>query len=161
MLTQEGVPVDTPSRCLLCLPYVLSYVPTVATDDVLSLADDEVRHEIQYYDHFGNPTAKVQHGFSPLGHDLITLQDYDALNRASKLWLPVAYGSSDGSYVNPGKLSQTARSFFLYGMDSHPYSLTVYDGSALNEVVEEYGPGKNWHTTVTFASYFLRWLLIV
>ena len=34
-------------------PYVLSYVPTVATDDVLSLADDEVRHEIQYYDHFG------------------------------------------------------------------------------------------------------------
>ena len=128
-------------------PYVLSYVPTVATDDVLSLADDEVRHEIQYYDHFGNPTVKVQHGFSPLGHDLITLQDYDALNRASKLWLPVAYGSSDGSYVNPGKLSQTARSFFLYGMDSHPYSLTVYDGSALNEVVEEYGPGKNWHTT--------------
>lgn len=90
------------------------------------------------YNHFGNPTVKVQHGFSPLGHDLITLQDYDALNRASKLWLPVAYGSSDGSYVNPGKLSQTARSFFLYGMDSHPYSLTVYDGSALNEVVEEY-----------------------
>ena len=43
MLTQEGVPVDTPSRCLLCLPYVLSYVPTVATDDVLSLVDDEVR----------------------------------------------------------------------------------------------------------------------
>lgn len=128
-------------------PYVLSYVPTVATDDVLSLADDEVRHEIQYYDHFGNPTVKVQHGFSPLGHDLITLQDYDALNRASKLWLPVAYGSSDGSYVNPGKLSQTARSFSLYGMDSHPYSLTVYDGSALNEVVEEYGPGKSWHTT--------------
>ena len=82
-----------------------------------------------------------------MGHDLITLQDYDALNRASKLWLPVAYGSSDGSYVNPGKLSQTARSFSLYGMDSHPYSLTVYDGSALNEVVEEYGPGKNWHTT--------------
>ena len=33
-----------------------------------------------------------------MGHDLITLQDYDALNRASKLWLPVAYGSSDGSY---------------------------------------------------------------
>ena len=128
-------------------PYVLSYVPTVATDDVLSLADAEVRHEIQYYDHFGNPTVKVQHGFSPLGHDLITLQDYDALNRAGKLWLPVAYGSSDGSYVNPGKLSQTARSFFLYGMDSHPYSLTVYDGSALNEVVEEYGPGKSWHTT--------------
>ena len=82
-----------------------------------------------------------------MGHDLITLQDYDALNRASKLWLPVAYGSSDGSYVNPGKLSQTARSFFLYGMDSHPYSLTVYDGSALNEVVEEYGPGKSWYTT--------------
>ena len=126
-------------------PYVLSYVPTVATDDVLSLADAEVRHEIQYYDHFGNPTVKVQHGFSPLGHDLITLQDYDALNRTSKLWLPVAYGSSDGSYPDLGKLKQSVRSF--YSEDSHPYSLTVYDGSALNEVVEEYGPGKSWHTT--------------
>ena len=126
-------------------PYVLSYVPTVATDDVLSLADADVRHEIQYYDHFGNPTVKVQHGFSPLGHDLITLQDYDALNRTSKLWLPVAYGSSDGSYPDLGKLKQSVRSF--YSEDSHPYSLTVYDGSALNEVVEEYGPGKSWHTT--------------
>ena len=75
----------------------------------------------------------------------MTLQDYDALNRTSKLWLPVAYGSSDGSYPDLGKLKQSVRSF--YSEDSHPYSLTVYDGSALNEVVEEYGPGKSWHTT--------------
>ena len=126
-------------------PYVLSYVPTVATDDVLSLADADVRHEIQYYDHFGNPTVKVQHGFSPFGNDLFTVQDYDGLNRESKLWLPVADGSNDGSYPAPGKLKQSVCSF--YGGDSHPYSLTVYDGSALNEVVEEYGPGKSWHTT--------------
>ena len=126
-------------------PYVLSYVPTVATDDVLSLADADVRHEIQYYDHFGNPTVKVQHGFSPFGNDLFTVQDYDGLNRESKLWLPVADGSNDGSYPAPGKLKQSVCSF--YGEDSHPYSLTVYDGSALNEVVEEYGPGKSWHTT--------------
>ena len=88
---------------------------------------------------------KVQHGFSPFGNDLFTVQDYDGLNRESKLWLPVADGSNDGSYPAPGKLKQSVCSF--YGEDSHPYSLTVYDGSALNEVVEEYGPGKSWHTT--------------
>ena len=31
--------------------------------------------------------------------------------------------------------------------DTHLSLLPVYDGSALNEVVEEYGPGKSWHTT--------------
>ncbi|WP_435370470.1 DUF6443 domain-containing protein, partial [Bacteroides caecimuris] len=67
------------------------------------------------------------------------------MNRESKLWLPAADGSNDGSYPDIGKLKQSARSF--YSEDSHPYSLTVYDGSALNEVVEEYGPGKSWHTT--------------
>ena len=66
------------------------------------------------------------------------------MNRESRLWLPTADGSNDGSYPDIGKLKQSARSF--YSEDSHPYSLTVYDGSALNEVVEAYGPGKSWHT---------------
>ena len=55
-------------------PHVVSYIPTVASDNVLTLGADEVRHEIQYYDRFGNPTVKVQHGFSPYGDDLFTLQ---------------------------------------------------------------------------------------
>ncbi|MCS2585134.1 DUF6443 domain-containing protein [Bacteroides sp. BFG-551] len=127
-------------------PHVITFFPTVATDDLLSLSPDQLRHEIQYYDHFGNSTVKVFHGFSPLGNDLFTVQEYDGLHRESNLWLPVAYGSSDGSYVDPGLLMQSARSSFLYGEDSHPYSRVVYDGSALNEVVSKYGPGKDWHT---------------
>lgn len=82
---------------------------------------------------------KVDHGFSPFGNDLFTLQDYDGLGRASDLWLPVTKGNADGSYVEPASLKRTAQSFSLYGKDSHPYSHSVYDGSALNELVEQYG----------------------
>ena len=127
-------------------PHVISYIPTIATDDVLSLGTDEVRHEIQYYDYYGNPTVKVDHGFSPFGNDLFTLQDYDGLGRASDLWLPMTKGNTDGSYVEPASLRRAAQSFSLYGKDSHPYSRSVYDGSALNELVEQYGPGMDWHT---------------
>lgn len=70
-------------------PHVISYIPTVASDNVLTLGADEVRHEIQYYDRFGNPTVKVQHGFSAYGDDLFTLQEYDGIGRESNLWLPV------------------------------------------------------------------------
>lgn len=52
-------------------PHVISFTPTVASSDVLSLSVDNVRQDIQYYDYFGNPTVKVQHGFLPYGDDLL------------------------------------------------------------------------------------------
>ena len=129
-------------------PHVISYIPTVASDNVLTLGADEVRHEIQYYDLFGNPTVKVQHGFSPYGDDLFTLQEYDGIGRESNLWLPVTKGGTNGSYVDPAALKSTAEEFSPYGKDAHPYSRTIYDNSPLNEVVEQYGPGSDWHSGV-------------
>ena len=126
-------------------PHVISFTPTVASSDVLSLSVDNVRQDIQYYDYFGNPTVKVQHGFSPYGDDLFTLQEYDGLNRASNRWLPVSRANTNGAYVSPGLLKDATKAFFLYGNDANPYSHTVYDHSPLNEVVEEYGPGRAWH----------------
>ena len=128
-------------------PHVISFIPTVATDNILSLKGNEVRHEIQYYDYYGNPTVKVQHGFSPYGKDISTLQEYDGLGRESNLWLPVAKDNADGAYTNPGTLRNAAKAFFLYGNDTSPYNRTVYDKSALNEVIEQYGPGVAWHNT--------------
>lgn len=100
----EGLGANGPLSPTMEQPHVISYIPTIATDDVLSLGTDEVRHEIQYYDYFGNPTVKVDHGLSPFGNDLFTLQDYDGLGRASDLWLPVTKGNADGSYVEPASL---------------------------------------------------------
>ena len=44
-------------------PYVISFIPRAGSSDIQSLGMDSVRQEIQYYDHFGNPNVKVQHGF--------------------------------------------------------------------------------------------------
>ena len=126
-------------------PHVVTIVPLVKSADASALGTGEARQEVQYFDSFGNPVVKARHGFSSRGNDLYTLQGYDGLNRPEKEWLPVPLAGTNGMYVSPAELERAARGSSLYGEDEHPYSLTVYDGSALDEVVEEYGPGSDWH----------------
>ncbi len=81
-------------------PYVISFIPTAGSSDIQSLGMDSVRQEIQYYDHFGNPNVKVQHGFSPLGNDIFTLQAYDSLNRETNQWQSVSDNATNSVYGN-------------------------------------------------------------
>lgn len=128
-------------------PHIITFIPTAASSDILSLGVDNVRQEIQYYDHFGNPNVKVQHGFSPFGDDLFTLQEFDGLNRKSNLWLPVTKANTNGSYVSPGLLKDATKAFSLYEYDTNPYTHVIYDTSPLDEIVEQYGLGKAWHSS--------------
>ncbi len=126
-------------------PHIISYTPTIASSDALSLGENQVRHEIQYYDRFGNPTENIKPGFSPLGGDLYTLQDYDGLNRESNQWLPVLKASMGGIYVHPQLVQDAVKQFTPYGNDPYPYTRPVYDGTPKNEIVAKYGPGEDWH----------------
>ena len=126
-------------------PHVVTIVPLVKSADASALGTGEARQEVQYFDSFGNPVVKARHGFSSRGNDLYVLQGYDGLNRPEKEWLPVPLAGTNGMYVSPAELERAARASSLYGEDEHPCSRTVYDGSALDEVVEEYGPGADWH----------------
>lgn len=126
-------------------PHLITITPTVKSEQLAGLVAGEMREEVQYFDHWGNPTVKVQHGFSPYGDDLYTLTEYDGLNRESHLWLPVTQTGTNGAYVEPGVLMEAARGFAPYAADEYPYGRKVYDNSALNELREEYHPGEEWH----------------
>ncbi len=99
---------------------------------------------IQYYDNFGRPTENVQRGISPTGADLIALKEYDFLSRDLRSWLPTVVKDNNGAFYNETHLID--KTITAYN-DQNPYSLTVYENSSLSRVLEQFGPGQDWHKT--------------
>lgn len=97
--------------------------------------------KIAYFDGLGRPVQTVMKGTSPLGKDIVTLQEYDQAGRAWRNWQPAPTGES-GAYVHTDVFQSTASGFYA---DNHPYSETLYEPTPLNRVKEQYGPGKNWY----------------
>jgi len=102
---------------------------------------------IQYYDGLGRPNQTVQVGITPYPdyNDLLSLQEYDPIGREGKSWLP-AVTSGNGAYVaDPITAITNYYSSNANISDTHPYSKPVYEASPLNRVLEQYGPGQDWH----------------
>jgi RHS repeat-associated protein len=122
--------------------YIVTYTPRVATTDLSSLPDTSTCPSIQYFDGLGRPVQTVAVAATPGLTDLGATTQYDGMGRPYKTWLPVVNNGA-GAYVDPANgipsLASTS-----YPSESKPYSLNLYDGSPLNRVVKEYGPGANW-----------------
>ncbi len=114
--------------------YIIS---RIMLNDTESLYMDKV----VYYDGLGRPYETVQKGFTPLGSDLVTYQEYDVVGRESKKWLPATVPGNNGLFVPLNRLSNYAANSYL---DSKPYNLPIYEASPLNRVLEQYGPGQAW-----------------
>lgn len=99
------------------------------------------REQIQYFDGLGNPVLIVGKNASPTGADILTLQEYDNLNREREAWNPISINRM-GGYVEFNQLRKAAEAFYT---DSKPYSKFVYEDSPLNRLVEQYGAGNEWH----------------
>ena len=69
-------------------PYIITLRPMVKTDSLETLPESGQLQEIQYFNHLGLPTEKIRKGFTPALNDLITLQEYDGMNREIRQWLP-------------------------------------------------------------------------
>lgn len=91
-------------------PYIITLRPMVKTDSLETLPESGQLQEIQYFNHLGLPTEKIRKGFTPALNDLITLQEYDGMNREIRQWLPTAMENPGGSYVDPSQVQQSARS---------------------------------------------------
>ena len=99
------------------------------------------RETTDYYDAIGRLSETVAKGQSPTGQDLVTLTEYDALNRPIRQWLPTVF-SNTGSYISPSTYTSGTRTY--YESDSKPYSLTEYEQCPSDKVLKQFGPGSDW-----------------
>ncbi len=117
--------------------------------DVGDVASDDYVINMAYFDGLGRPMQNVAIGQSPLGHDVVVPVEYDAFGREAKKYLPYARGVRDGRYV-PGAVAEQA-SFYdpnapavHVAGDANPWSVTVFESSPLNRVLEQGAPGTAW-----------------
>ncbi|MDR1714468.1 MAG: DUF6443 domain-containing protein, partial [Prevotella sp.] len=99
---------------------------------------------IQYFDGLGRPMQTVQRGITPDGKDLVSIQEYDAFGRESNSWLAGKVSTSNNGAFVP---LETAKGYIKATNvnDQKPYTYPLYEASPLNRVLEEYGPGQDWH----------------
>lgn len=130
--------------------YIVNTVPTKAINDISELNNANSNTTVQYFDGLGRPIEVVQVKSTPNSHDLVTYQEYDDFGRESNVWLPVVKKNNDGAFVNFSTFKSAATETYnstAYNpiADELPFSKPVYEASPLNRVLEQYGPGQNWH----------------
>ncbi len=123
---------------------------TNAKVDALTPNKDSVQSIIQYIDGLGRPLQTVSYQASPTGKDLVQPSGYDQYGREMIKYLPYSATSSDGGYKADALQSGAGLSQFYnsppngIAQDQVPYSVTVFEQSPLNRVVEQGAPGVPW-----------------
>ncbi|WP_437918745.1 DUF6443 domain-containing protein [Sphingobacterium sp. LRF_L2] len=120
---------------------------------------EDVNVDIQYIDGLGRPSQTVQwQAGANDKKDIVQYIEYDGLGRESIKYLPYAEQTgNDGSYKTSAKTNQL-NYYKSTGWDSHvnktdyPYSVTVFENSPLNRVLEQGAPGSAWQPAVTRSS---------
>ena len=104
---------------------------------------NDYRSTKTFYDGLGRPFETLMAGAwlddTQVQGSIATLKEYDSSGRPEKQWL--ATGISGQSYTTPANLKSTAQTSYS---DEVPYSQTTYDGSPLDRVRSEAGPGEEW-----------------
>ena len=132
---------------LLCVSCVLSaQVSTqnyVRSRIILNENGSSYMDNISYLDGLGRPFQVVQKAVKNdirTGSILATLQEYDAIGREAKSWLPTVISSD---YTTPASLKSSAPG--NYGNDSRPYSEAIYETSPLHRIIKQYEAGAVWY----------------
>ncbi|WP_437922399.1 DUF6443 domain-containing protein [Sphingobacterium sp. LRF_L2] len=119
---------------------------------------DKENQRVQYFDGLGRPLQAIDLKGSPTYKDIVQYIEYDGFGRESVKYLPYAEQTgNDGSYKTSPKTNQT-NYYKSTGWDSHvkktdyPYSVTVFENSPLNRVLEQGAPGAAWQPTVSRTS---------
>lgn len=121
--------------------YVYIITPTIPLSSTSNITLDHSIQEITYYDGLGRIEQTIQRGASPKKEDIVSFQEYDRSGRESILWNPVSIGGSGKAYNKNEIVFQSSNLF----KDTCSYSKPIYKASPLNRVVEQYGPGNDWH----------------
>ena len=116
----------------------LNYVETTTTFTLATgsaLTTQKVR---QYLDGLGRPIAEILVGYSPNNKDVVTITEYDAQGRVTKVYEPFESSHSDGTFV-AAPLNQ-------------PYTETAYHSSPLNRVKSVKPPDWNYPRLFDYGS---------
>lgn len=141
--------------------YVLTKRPSTPVASKLALDMLPVKSQratVDYYDGFGHRIQQVGVAQNPQGNDIVFLNSYDALGRASKMFLPYAVAGNMGGFrkndLGQGYFMSEHFSFYKKSdggngnvdiADSDfPFSERRYDGTPENKLVEQGYAGDAW-----------------
>ena len=132
--------------------YVRSYTPrtTITNPNELTLNSpvSQVNISTNYLDGMGRVVQTVVKGGSNSSvQDLVQFNEYDALGRPYRQYLPYAALQGNGFFRD--KASQEQKKFYNQGPENiaqsgYAFSETKYEASPLGRAVEQGAPGKDW-----------------
>ncbi|SFC35964.1 RHS repeat-associated core domain-containing protein [Flagellimonas taeanensis] len=102
-----------------------------------------ILENITYTDGLGRPIQSIAREQSPNGYDIVSFVEYDQFGRDAKKYLPYPTTQKSGELVSNPSSAQTSYYQNQYG-DSYGYSLTIFDDSPLNRMLEASSPGYDW-----------------
>ena len=121
------------------------------TASVNALGVQDASRTVNYYDGLGFPSQTVSVGGVCSGtRDLVQHHEYDRYMRESRVFLPYADLSSSSSAGFRSGASASTSAFYLSGAvsgmpsDPSPWSVTLYDNSTLDRVLEQGAAGEVW-----------------
>jgi RHS repeat-associated protein len=132
-------------------------VKTTNAAAVNTLSYNDVILSVDYFDGFGRITQSIASKATPAANkDLVTVHQYNLQWQEEKNYLPYADANVLGGGIKSNALAAQS-AFYNSGattiaQDAFPFSTKVFDGSALNRVLELSNPGAAWqigtgHTT--------------
>jgi len=122
---------------------------TPNSGDFANRSTCELMQTVQYFDGLGRPLQTVQVQGSPSNKDVVQPFAYDQFGREAQKYLPyVTASSNDGSYKT-GALSGAQSQFYTAPpagvvTTNSPFSITNFEPSPLNRVMEQGAPGTDW-----------------
>jgi len=140
---------------MVCDPYAGAAFPAsdnqnyIRTRNYTSADSSRYLETIQYFDGLGRPIETVQRCITPAAADLVTCQEYDALGREDRTWLPAVAADNYGDFMTQDTYRAKAAATYNNttcnaAADSVSYNRPVYEASPLNRVIEQYAPGADW-----------------
>lgn len=116
---------------------------TLVTDEFTSAAGTSKRRVIRRYDGIGRLSQDILVGGSGDGRDVVTMHEYDLMDREVRTWLPVPLSVAEGTTPTKSQI-QSAGSTFYGSSETVRYSGNVYENSVTDRLLRKYGPGKAW-----------------
>jgi RHS repeat-associated protein len=150
-------------------------VKTTNASAVNTLSHNDAILSVDYFDGFGRVAQSVTSKATPAANkDMVAIHQYNLQWQEEKNYLPYADASALGGGIKSNALAAQS-AFYNAGtttiaQDAFPFSTKVFDGSALNRVLELSNPGAAWqigggHTTKmnyennAMSDYCLYWTL--